>query len=94
MALSRRGRREAEFEALYGADGDWARLFRRSADYLGTALSRETSTRRASISPWADGVAGSYDGFLRAHRDDDMALDVRGDALTLAEERLGALENR
>jgi len=33
-----RAGRETEFEAVYGATGDWARLFARSPDFIGTEL--------------------------------------------------------
>ena len=83
--------REAEFERMYGADGDWARLFRRSDAYLGTELFRDTAdgVRYLTIDRWTS--RGAYDTFLQTMRDDYVALDARGDALTLEETRLGVL---
>ena len=83
--------REAAFEALYGADGDWARLFRASPDYLGTQLWRDADQPDAylTIDRWTSRAA--YEAFLEARRADYAALDARGDALTVEEERLGTL---
>ena len=83
--------REAEFERLYGMDGEWARLFRRSEDYLGTDLFRDTgeAARYMTVDRWTSQQA--YDAFLRRMRDDYAALDARGEALTVEETRLGVL---
>jgi len=83
--------REAEFEALYGADGDWVRLFRRSDDYLGTDLYRDATRGDVylSIDRWS--ARAAYDAFLQATREDYATLDARGDALTVEETRLGVL---
>jgi heme-degrading monooxygenase HmoA len=84
--------RDAEFERLYGADGAWAQLFRRSTDYLGTDLYRDTRQpdRYLTVDRWTSRAA--YEAFLQAARADYAALDARGDALTVEETRLGALE--
>lgn len=83
--------REAAFEALYGTDGDWARLFRRSRDYLGTTLFRDAADPHCflTIDRWTSREA--YEDFLEAAHADYAALDLRGDALTLDEARLGVL---
>lgn len=83
--------REPGFERMYGADGDWARLFRRSDAYLGTALFRDTAdgTRYLTVDRWTSREA--YEAFLQAMHDDYAALDARGDALTVEETRLGVL---
>lgn len=83
--------READFERLYGTGGDWARLFRRSSDYLGTDLYRDTAHVDVylTLDRWTSRAA--YDDFLRHAHDDYAALDARGDALTVEEECLGTL---
>ena len=83
--------REAAFEALYGGDGDWARLFRRSDAYLGTDLYRDAAHPGLylTIDRWTSHAA--YEDFLQRARDDYAALDARGDALTVDETRLGVL---
>ena len=80
------------FEALYGAEGDWARLFRRDPAYLGTELYRDAAdpARYLTIDRWRSRAA--CDAFLQAARADYAALDARGDALTLEETRLAAVD--
>jgi heme-degrading monooxygenase HmoA len=83
--------REAEFEALYGADGDWVRLFRRSDDYVGTEFYRDAAQPGAylTIDRWS--ARAAYDAFLDVAREDYATLEARGDALTVEETRLGVL---
>jgi heme-degrading monooxygenase HmoA len=82
----------AAFEALYGADGDWARLFRRADGYLETRLFRDTArpTHYLTVDRWLSRAA--YEAFARASGSDYTALDRRGDALTVRERRLGSLD--
>jgi len=49
-----RAEHAAAFEALYGADGDWARLFRRAEGYVETRLYRDTArpTLYLTIDRW------------------------------------------
>ena len=80
------------FEALYGAEGDWARLFRRAPGYLGTELYRDAAdpARYLTIDRWR--TRADYEAFLQSAYADYAALDARGDALTLEEARLAAVD--
>jgi heme-degrading monooxygenase HmoA len=82
----------AAFEALYGADGDWARIFRRADGYLETRLFRDTArpTRYLTVDRWLSRAA--YEAFARASGSAYAALDRRGDALTVRERRLGSFD--
>jgi heme-degrading monooxygenase HmoA len=82
------------FEALYGSDGGWARLFAQSPAYLGTRLLRDVDDAAcyATFDRWRSLAA--YEAFLRDHRDAYAELDRQGDALTCEETRLGAFEAR
>ena len=82
----------AAFEALYGADGDWARLFRRDPAYLGTTLYRDTDAPDCylSLDRWTTRAA--YAVFLEREHAGYAALDARGDALTLEQARLAAFD--
>ena len=82
----------AAFEALYGADGDWARLFRQADGYVETLLFRDTDRpmRYLTIDRWLSRAA--YDAFVRASGPAYAALDLRGGALTVSEHRLGAFD--
>ena len=83
---------EAEFQALYAADGDWSRLFERSPAYLGTQLLRDVAgvSRFVTIDRWRS--RQDYEGFLESERSDYAMLDARGDALTVEETRIGAFD--
>jgi heme-degrading monooxygenase HmoA len=81
--------RRAEFERVYGPDGEWVKLFRRSPDYLGTDLlrDRETPGRYLTVDRWRG--AAERAEFLRRHARDVATLDERCVELTAAERRLG-----
>lgn len=78
--------RPAEFERHYGADGSWARLFRRDAAYVRTDLLRD-GTSYVTLDWWTSREA--YDGFRELHAGDYATLDRLCEALTLDEEKLG-----
>ena len=82
----------AAFEALYGADGDWARLFRQADGCVETRLYRDTARPMLylTIDRWLSRAA--YEAFARAAGPAYAALDRRGDALTVRERRLGAID--
>ncbi len=82
----------ADFEALYGADGDWARLFRRADGYVETRLFHDTGQPMLylTIDRWLSRAA--YEAFLQTAGPAYAALDRRGDALTVRERHLGAFD--
>jgi heme-degrading monooxygenase HmoA len=80
----------ADFEAAYGPDGDWAKLFRNSPEYLGTELLTDAyiSGSYLTIDRWT-----SDEAFRAFRRDNDAAyeaLDRSCDDLTSRETRIGA----
>jgi heme-degrading monooxygenase HmoA len=81
--------RELEFEKLYGSDGDWARFFGKSGEYLGTELLRDPARKGCylTIDRWRSEAA--YRAFVAEHRQEFSSLDREGDALTTKETRLG-----
>ena len=81
--------REA-FEAAYGPEGDWARLFARGEGFRGTELLRGGDGAYLTIDRWRS--AEDFDAFIAAHRADYEALDRTMRDWTLAEERIGAFE--
>jgi heme-degrading monooxygenase HmoA len=80
------------FEKLYGADGEWARLFRQADGYVETRLFRNADrpTRWLTVDRWRS--RASYEGFIRSAGPAYAALDRRGDALTVRERRVGAFD--
>ncbi len=85
-----RAEHAAAFEELYGAEGDWARLFRRAEGYVETRLYRDTArpTLYLTIDRWLSRAA--FEAFVQTAGSAYAALDRRGDALTVRERRLGA----
>jgi heme-degrading monooxygenase HmoA len=85
--------READFEARYGPEGDWVRLFRGGDGYSGTALLRDPAVRGryVVIDVWRDGEA--YRAFKEAFAAEYAALDEQCAALTEDERRLGEFES-
>ena len=81
---------QAAFEALYGSDGEWVALFREYDGYAGTQLLRAIGhpNRFMTIDHWSSPEA--YAAFLTASKPRYEQIDARGDALTIAERRIGA----
>jgi len=79
----------AEFERVYGPEGQWARLFRRSADYRGTQLLRdnERAGRYLTIDRWAS--HGALQRFKHEFAAEYAALDKECEQLTHSETLLG-----
>jgi heme-degrading monooxygenase HmoA len=80
----------AAFEAAYGPEGAWAKLFRSSPDYQGTELLRDAYIQGnyLTIDRWA-----SEQAFRTFRRDRDAeyeAVDRSCDDLTSRETRIGA----
>jgi heme-degrading monooxygenase HmoA len=78
------------FEAAYGPEGNWAQLFRRSPEYVGTELLRDAYVAGSylTIDRWK-----SEEAFRAFRKDHDGAyeeLDRACDALTEKETRVGA----
>ncbi len=80
----------AAFEAAYGPDGLWARLFRSSPDYLGTELLRDAYVPGSylTVDRWSSEEA--FRAFRKNHDSDYETLDRSCDALTSRETRIGA----
>lgn len=80
----------AAFEAAYGSDGAWARLFRNSPDYLGTELLRDAYVPGSylTIDRWSSEDA--FRAFRKDHDPEYEQLDRSCDVLTASETRIGA----
>ena len=77
-----------EFERVYGADGDWARLFSSSSGYAGTELFASLSSpgRYITVDRFSDEAA--WEAFLARHWDAYVRLDERTAGLTADERAL------
>jgi heme-degrading monooxygenase HmoA len=79
----------AEFEAIYGPQGEWAVLFAKGEGYRETKLLRDISnpSRYVTLDFWTSREA--YERFRRVHKGEYMALDERCERLTVNEHKLG-----
>ena len=81
--------RKAEFEKLYGADGEWTKLNRQTRSYLGASFLRDQnqSSRYLLVEYWSEMVVSERH---RAYRSDAIAsLEGRRTALVESVEPLG-----
>ncbi|HVJ09029.1 MAG TPA: antibiotic biosynthesis monooxygenase family protein [Acidisarcina sp.] len=81
---------EAEFVAVYGADGDWARLFRREKGFLRVELARSVmaQNRFFTFDYWVS--AAAFLEFCSKHGAAYEALDEKWAGITERERRIGA----
>ena len=79
----------AEFERIYGAEGDWVRLFRRAQGFRETVLLRNVSAPSVyvSLDRWTS--RAEYEEFRIVHAAAYAALDEAAAGLTAAERHLG-----
>lgn len=80
----------AAFEAAYGPEGSWAKLFRNSASYLGTELLLDAYIpgNYLTIDRWKS--EEDFRAFRKTHDKEYEALDRACDELTKRETRVGA----
>jgi heme-degrading monooxygenase HmoA len=84
--------RVSDFERVYGNDGLWTQLFRRSSEYLGTELVRnlDRSGKYLTIDRWTSREA--LLAFKQDHAADYGTLDKQCERLTEAEGLIGEFE--
>jgi hypothetical protein len=80
---------EADFVLAYGPDGEWARLFRRSQEFLGAELlgSVGNAGRFFTLDHWSS--ATGLESFLAANATAYDVLDRRFGGFTVWERRIG-----
>ena len=80
------------FEAAYGADGDWARLFRHAAGFRSTELLRDREREGVylTVDRWAS--AEAFDRFKQDFGADYQRLDASLEGLASCETRVGLFE--
>jgi heme-degrading monooxygenase HmoA len=85
--------REERFERVYGADGEWVRLFRGDANYQGTRLLRDASRDGiyVTIDIWRSREA--YERFREAAAERYAAIDAECEGLTTSERHIGSFED-
>jgi heme-degrading monooxygenase HmoA len=82
----------AAFEAMYGPEGEWVRLFRTGPGYLGTELFRHTidDARYVAVDRWESREA--FDMFRARNLHAYAELDARCERYTSSETMLGETE--
>jgi heme-degrading monooxygenase HmoA len=73
LVFSYEVRDTAEFERVYGSEGEWAEFFRQSRGYIGTELLRDVEApgRYLVIDRWES--ADAYNAFVAERREEYMA---------------------
>jgi heme-degrading monooxygenase HmoA len=80
---------EQRFEQIYGAEGDWAQLFRQGHGYCGTKLSRDLDVPRRYVTLDFWGSQTDYETFKVQHAAEYKAIDQKCEALTEEEREIG-----
>lgn len=82
----------ADFEKLYGPEGAWAQLFRRSPEFKGTVLLRDgdCAGRYLTLDQWTSREA--LHQFKQDHHVDYAALDSHCENLTQRELAIGEFQ--
>jgi hypothetical protein len=77
------------FEAAYGPQGEWTRLFRQDKHYIGTELIRNLRSGRTylTLDFWTSRRA--YESFRKRHAAEYNAIDAQCEALTEIEREIG-----
>ena len=77
------------FEKIYGADGEWARLFLGDEAYIGTELIHHFNASRSYVTLdfWTSEKA--YDDFRNRHLAEYEVLDKKCETLTENEREIG-----
>ena len=72
LVFSYEVRDTAQFEAVYGPEGEWATFFAGARGYIGTELLRDVEApgRYLVIDRWES--ADAYNEFVAAHREEYM----------------------
>lgn len=84
--------KQAEFERLHGADGEWTALARRSRSYLGSSFLSDVAqpTRYLLIEYWSEMVV--YERHAADFRDEIASLEKLRDTLVVSTQPLGIFE--
>jgi heme-degrading monooxygenase HmoA len=93
LVFSYEVRDAAQFEAVYGPDGDWARFFQDAGGYIGTELLRDVEApgRYLVIDRWES--AEAYNAFATANREEYMRRVDDTRFMYDQELRFGTFEN-
>lgn len=81
---------EEEFEKVFGPDGEWDTLFRKSKAFLGTELFRDLENAGRYVIVDHFSSQSAFQDFLKEFRGEYDALDERCERLCASDTRLGS----
>ena len=84
---------EEEFERIYGPEGDWARLFKKSRSFLRTELNCDIDTKGRYVTVDYFVSQPAFDEFLKEFREEYDALDRRCKRVRTFEQPVGSFIN-
>jgi heme-degrading monooxygenase HmoA len=76
----------SEFEKLYGKDGEWISLFKKSSDYIGTEIYKGINNIYITIDYWKS--KETYNNFKNSFKINYFEIDKKGEGLTYEEENI------
>jgi heme-degrading monooxygenase HmoA len=79
-----------EFEAAYGPDGPWSKLFRSAPGYLGTEFLHDAYAAGSYLTIDRWNSEDDFRAFRKQHDAEYETLDRACDSLTTRETRIGA----
>jgi heme-degrading monooxygenase HmoA len=84
---------EERFQKVYGAEGDWARLFRTDPNFIETRLLRDAvlANKFVTLDFWA--TRSAYESFKELNHAGYLRLDRDCQTLTTFERCLGYFDN-
>jgi heme-degrading monooxygenase HmoA len=80
---------QAEFERVYGPDGDWARLFAASDGFMGTELYVRLGETGRYLTVDRFTSLAAWESFRTEHSTSYAELDLATERLRLTEDELG-----
>ena len=83
---------EERFQLVYGADGEWVRLFRGDPSFIETRLLKDPAAvnKFVTVDFWTSREA--YESFKELNHAAYVAIDKRCEGLTVSERCLGNFE--
>ena len=84
---------EQRFQAVYGAEGDWARLFRSDSQFVETRLLRDAAAPEKFVTMDFWRARSGYESFKESNHAAYSALDRECAKLTAAERCIGKFES-
>ena len=84
---------EEEFERIYGPEGDWVRLFKKSEGFLRTELNCDLDTKARYITVDYFVSQAAFNEFLKQFRAEYDALDRQCERVRAFEQPVGSFTN-